>query len=391
MASRSSPPKNAPGVDALVLERLLRDGWRFDAPSETVLKSAERLERLGLVTVSRQEYVVCADSEDDDFPPMDRDCSGRILLRDGLDEGGDEFRCPECERPVYPFIYNKRRHQELRSRVNQEGVTALIQSELEGIGNLRLIAPGVYRVEIDTGEVLVCIVELCRDPRFLSREHARMRPTIFVAIDSRNLQERFLPEPWLIRVSVADLVAGIVDLRDLLEESLDQGVPSALINASVPVYDKVVPAMVIEAPVATTRRPFMVEFTPERLTIENIVVATVRADMRLQAFGILWKRFLEDLSNGQPPDDFRVISLSDLANLIDDGSREEAMDELNVRRAINRLQQELMDGIRKELGLPIGREDVIQNLRADDGRRRRRSGYRINPHTVLPRAASSPA
>ncbi|MBF0165621.1 MAG: hypothetical protein HQM01_14155 [Magnetococcales bacterium] len=391
MGSRFSPPKSAPGADSAILARLLWDGWRFEAPNETVLKSAERLERLGLVAVSRQEYVVCADSEDDDFPPMHRDCTGRILLRDGLDEGGDEFRCPECERPVYPFMYNKRRHQELRSRVRPDGVLAFLREELEAIGNFRQMADGVFRVETDSGEVLICVVELCRDSRYLSRDHARMHPTVFVGTDSRNLTERLLPEPWLIRVSIADLVAGDEDLRDLLEEALDQRMPSALINASVPVYNKLVPAFVHEAPVATPRRPFMVEFTPERLAIENIVVATVRADMRLQAFAILWKRFLEDLSAGHPPDDFRVTSLSDLANLIDDGSREDAMDELNVRRAINRLQQELMEGIRRELGLPIGREDVIQNLRADDGRRRRRSGYRINPHTVLPRAASSPA
>ncbi|MBF0424596.1 MAG: hypothetical protein HQL66_02075 [Magnetococcales bacterium] len=386
MASRSSPPKSASGADPGAIERLLREGWTIADPDPAALDAAARLERLGLVEIDCREFVRCAEPLDEDFPPPVRDCQGRILLRAGLDEGDDAFRCPDCERPVYPLLYGKRRCAEMRSRVKPEGVAAFLHDELDSLGVVRRLAEGVFRVETGYGEALVCLVELCRDPRYLSRDHARMHPTLFVAIDARNLKERFLPDPWLVRATLADVVTGSTELPALLDDLLARETPSTLVNASLPVYDKVVPALLPSPASGPQRRQFMVEFASDRLLVEDAVVATAKAGMQLQVFGILWRRFLEDLAAGRSPDDFRPISLKELTNVIDPGDKSEAIDEMNVRRAINRLQQDLSETVRRELGLPLGREDIIQNLR--DGQRRRGNGYRINPRMVLPRVSS---
>ncbi len=369
------------------IDRLLRDGWSIDNPNTVTLEAAARLERLGLVDLTHREFVVCAEPLDADYPPMVRDCQGHVFLQDGLDEGDDEYRCLDCERPVYPFLHDKRRHGNVRSRIRLEGVISFIREELNAIGDFRQMTDGVFRVETGSEEVLVCLVEMCRDSRYLSREHARLNPTLFVAVDSRNLKERFLPDPWLVRVSLADLVTGTADLPFLLDDVLAKGVPSVLVNASLPVYNKVVPTLVHTPEAGPQRRLFMVECGPDRLLIEDALVVTAKADVQLQVFGVLWRRFLEDLSAVRAPDDFRHISLKDLTNIIDEGDRDDAIDELNVRRAINRLQNDMTETVRRELGLPIKRDDIIQNIRSD-GQRRKGNGYRINPRMVLPRVSS---
>lgn len=385
MAFRSCPRKNVPGNNPGVMELLLRDGWTIPDPDQEALATASRLEQLGLVKIGHREFVLCSNPLDDDFPPPVRHCQGRILLLKGLDEGGDEFRCSECERPVYPFLDSKHTHKDVRSQIDLAGVVAFVREELEAMGTIRQMAGGVFRVEIADGEVLVCLVEVCRDHRYLSLEHARLHPTLFIAVDSRNLKERFLPDPWLAKVSLVDLVTGSANLPSLLEDMLAQGEPSVLINASLPVYDKVVP-MLKPVPVAgMRRRAFMVEFGSDLLQIEGTLVAT-KATTQMQVFGILWKRFLEDMTTSVSPDDFRPISVDDLTDIIDPGNREEAVDVQTIRKAINRLQQELMETVRRELGLPIERDDIIQNVR-NVGPRRKSSGFRINPRMVLPRVS----
>ncbi|MBF0180605.1 MAG: hypothetical protein HQM03_11335 [Magnetococcales bacterium] len=172
-----------------------------------------------------------------------------------------------------------------------------------------------------------------------------------------------------------------------MDDLRGQGSPPSLINASLPVYNKVLSALLHTAPLDNPRRAFMVEFMHDRLLLENVVIVAGKAGMQLQVFGILWQRFLEDLATGLMPDDFRIISVSELTDIIDNGSQGDAIDDLNVRRAINRLQLDLMETVRRNLGWPIEREDIIQNLRAD-GKRRKRNGYRINPSMVLPKATS---
>ena len=132
-------------------------------------------------------------------------------------------------------------------------------------------------------------------------------------------------------------------------------------------------------------RTFAVEFTPDSLRIENIVVATAKAGTQMKVFGILWRQFLDDLAAELSPDDFRPISLKSLTDTIDQGGHD-ATDVLTIRRAVNRLQNDVMKKMHLSLGLSMNRDDIIQYVRPDG---QRRKGYRINPHVVLTRAKST--
>jgi hypothetical protein len=140
--------------------------------------AGRRLEELGLVRAQVREFVRCADPQDADFPPRNRHCRGQIYLGDGLDEPGHEFRCPECERPVFPERFGKRRHKELRVQVLPNGVKSHVRGELAKLNvNLRDLADGVFRVDLGEMGVVVCLVDYCAESRFLSRDWASTNPT----------------------------------------------------------------------------------------------------------------------------------------------------------------------------------------------------------------------
>ena len=59
-------------------------------------------------------------------------------------------------------------------------------------------------------------------------------------------------------------------------------------------------------------------------------------------------------------------------------------DEMSIRRSINRLQTDIETAVKRKLGLPIDREDIIQTCRWK-GQGEGDYGYRINPFTVAAR------
>ncbi|MBF0141212.1 MAG: hypothetical protein HQL74_13155 [Magnetococcales bacterium] len=367
----------------------MRDGWSIADPNDDVLADAQRLQSVGLVHIHRHDFVVCADARDKDFPPLVRNCQARIYLNANLDEDGGEFRCPECDRVVYPNLDGKQRHVELKCHVLPAGTIAFIREELESLGSCRELADGVFRCNHVDGEVIACLVEICREPKYLSRDFAAVNSMVFIAIDSRNRDQRLLDEPWLIRTSLTALWVGTDDLATLAKTALARGSPATLSNASLPVYNKMVPPLShTTAQKVKKERRFVVEFGTDFIRVEGRIVVTAKAAAQVRVFGILWKRFLKDLLEGRVIEDFRPIPLEKIADTFQGSNSREAVDAITVRRHLNRLQNDLTQTIRQELGIPIEREDIIENLRGED-HTRKNTGYRINPLKVFPQASRS--
>jgi hypothetical protein len=358
-----------------------------EQPPEALVAAGEHLRTLGLVEILWKEYVRCADPQDGDFPPKNRHCRGRIYLDDALDEAGHDLRCPECERPVFPYRYHKRRHREMRTAVLAQGVLTYVLGMLrEASVNVKEIAAGVYRAETNGTDVTVCIADCCGDEKYLARDWAITNPTCYIVINSKHGEERFLDEAWVARVSLAQVVCDEVDLKKRLHEVAAAGPPHVLRNASVPVYARGMPPIV--EPVAATQpeRLFVVEFDDEVVRVNGETVVNRQAGPRIAIFRILWQRFLEDLLEQIPPERFRTASLKELLNLMEEEEKKRYDDPDTLRRVVNNLQSDIETAVKRKLGLPIGREDVVQTCRmtsqADaDG------GYRINPFSVALRPA----
>ena len=386
MASRSCRRKSGSSVDREEAARLLRDGAVTRDPSPALLKAAKRLEKIGLVETRVREYVLCAEPRDADFPPRNRHCRGRIYLKDGLDESGYEYRCPECERPVFPERLRKRRHQELHTKVSRQGVESYISSQLTRLKvGIKEISEAVYRVDLGDMGVVVCIADYCAEEKFLTRDWAATHPTCYIVVNPKGFEERFLEEEWLRRVSLADVVSGAADLEKVLRELAASGPPPAVKNVSVPVYTKGPAPVVIEPlqPSVKDRR-FVVEVGPNVVLVEGEVVVAPQAGPRYEIFRILWDRFLDDLKEAIPPEQHGLINIRDLIKELESRTGKFVEDETTVRRTINRLQSNIETAVKKKLGLPIDREDIVQTCRWK-GQGEGDYGYRINPFTVAAR------
>ncbi len=386
MASPSSRRKNDLSVNREHVVRLLRDGAVISNPSQDVLKTAARLEKEGLVETRVREFILCAEPQDFDYPPKNRHCRGRLYVDDGLDEAGHEFRCPECDRPVFPVRYNKLRHKELRTKLLPQGITSYILSELANLkSSVKEISAGVYRIDIGDLGVLVCIADYCSDEKFLTRDWARTQTTCYLVVNPKSFDERFLDEDWIIRTSLADIICGQTKIKDWVCNAAECGPPQSVRTASVPVYTKGATPIVAEpvAPYQAGRR-FVVECGPNTVVVEGETVVAPQAGTRFDVFRILWDQFLEDMRQAVLPEQHRLINIKDIIKEIEARTEKYVEDETSIRRTINRLQSDIETAIKKKLGLPIDREDIVQTCRWK-GQGEGDFGYRINPFTVAAR------
>ena len=386
MASRSSRRKSGSNVSAEEAARLLRDGAVVKGPTPALLQAAKRIEKAGLIEACVREYVLCAEPQDADFPPRNRHCRGRIYLKDGLDESGYEYRCPECERPVFPGRHRKRRHKELHTRVSRQGVEAYVSAQLTKLkADVKKIGEGVFRVDIGDMGVVVCIADYCTEEKFLTRDWAATHPTCYIVVNPKGFEERFLEEDWLRRVSLADVVSGPADLENILREQAASGPPPSVKNVSVPVYTKG-PAPIVIEPLQPSRegRRFVVETGPNVVRVEGEIVIAPQAGTRFHIFHILWDSFLDDLKQTLPPEQHGLINIKDLIRELESRTGKYVEDETTIRRAVNRLQADIETAVKRKTGLPIDREDIIQTCRWK-GQGEGDYGYRINPFTVAAR------
>ncbi|MBI5787826.1 MAG: hypothetical protein HZA78_03090 [Candidatus Schekmanbacteria bacterium] len=337
-----------------------------------------------------REYVLCANTQDRDFPPRNRYCRGRIYVEDEFDEAGYEYRCPECERPVFPSRHQKKRFKELHIKVSREGVKSYIFNQLGKLKvNVKDIAEGVYKVDLGNLGVVVCIVDYCCDSKYLAHDWASNNSACYIAVNPKDFEERFLDEEWLARVSLADLVSGQVDLEAILQKIPDFP-PRTVLKASIPVYTKghlpIVPESI--TPPQKGRR-FVVEVGVEVVLVEGETVIFPQARMRFHVFQILYEQFLDDLKNNVLPGDFRTLNVDNLSNAVEERTGKEVEDVTSIRRTVNRIQTDIETTLKKKLGLPIDREDIIQTCRWQGGGKDDEFGYRLNPSTVAIRPFQS--
>ncbi|MGN7612742.1 hypothetical protein ACQZV8_11735 [Magnetococcales bacterium HHB-1] len=383
MASPSSPRKSASNRQQEHIEQLLQDGVILPSPNKSLLKAAEKLEKLGLISPEQTEYVLCSNPQDADFPPPNRECLGKIDISDDLDE--DDCFCSDCGRAVFPLSDEKQRFSELRVRINRSGVLTYVESALQGTGaEVQMVQEGVFRVANSPFGTWLCLVDFCKDDQYLTRERAVQMPIGYLAINAKDLERRFLCEEWLKIHSLAEVISGAVNISDWMTEISTPMPPPMVMNTATPIYSRNVLPITAQPPSTNTpERRFVVECGSNVVRIENEQVMAPQSGMRYQIFMVLWERFLEDMKETVVSDAFRPFSIYDLMDEVGKRQDKYLEDETSFRRNINRLQTDLEKTIKKRLGLPIDRTDIIETCSAHGGNREH--GYRLNPRTVIAR------
>jgi hypothetical protein len=173
--------------------RLLKPGLKIDLPGGERENQVRRLAALGLVRIEEPAFVRCVNPLDRDQKYVkDRSCAGRIVLRKDLDEDDDGYRCPDCDRLVFPS--KKRRARMLRVEPDEQSIRALVRRSLDRLKvEIAERTLGLLCVAGRAGEVQVCLVDYCTDRAVLAPNYPRHGSVIFVVANDRDFQ-RLVPE-----------------------------------------------------------------------------------------------------------------------------------------------------------------------------------------------------
>lgn len=382
MVSASSRRKNSTSASAVAADiaRLLQSNAGLEPVTPELTAAAERLRGLGLISHRVVDYVCCAWSEDTDFPSSNRTCTGRLHIKPTLDENASDYRCPECRRVVYPFRHRKRQFQELRARLLTDGISAYVEKALaENGAPATAVAdvPYVWRVDGGLTGVHVCLADFCDDQRVLSVQWAQQNPTCYVAVNPRAV-ERFIQLDWVSRAMVADLVAGTINLGDMVRAIGADTARRDLPPLATPAYSKGAhrPEVVSPEERASTG-VFVIELGEKTARINALEVLDTRATTGHAVLRELAKAFLQDLSANKAPRQFLCQTPSDLADALQQAAgKKDAMDADQVRRTINRLQDAFQQRLCKA-GHAVEHDSIIQ-ASPDTAK----EGYRLNPFKV---------
>jgi hypothetical protein len=378
MGSRSSRRRSAAhaAAERALLSSLLRHGALFPTPDAEVLEAAGKLVELGLVDLQQLRTVRCAHAPDGDFPPPTPNCDGLIHLRPDADEGGGQYRCPRCERIVYPEADHKEVFDSLVIHHRQAGIEAFLIDRCGELALDRAFAGGVLALSVQGINAAVCLVDYCHDERWLGRGFGVNQRCIYITVGP-DTAPRMLPEDAVAHVEFVDVLLGLKDLPVLITQRAT-ALPTVLANVDPLVYSlsaRLVAPQLQEPSVPP--RIFRVAIAPSGVLVNGLLA--VRAG-RFTAIGImrvLIERFAGALLSGGR---LEAISATDLADAVQKktGGRQ---DPDTMRRRISGMREEIAAVIRCNTGAPIGEHDVIETVSrsgADDGG----EGYRLNPATV---------
>jgi hypothetical protein len=123
----------------------------------------------------------------------------------------------------------------------------------------------------------------------------------------------------------------------------------------------------------------VLQISRDQAHVEGILIASRKSRAQLLVLQILAKHFMRSLfSMSDMPS--RPLPADKIADRLQRLTKKDE-DRESVRRSVNRVQDTIADRIKRELGLPISREDVIQTVPwqgVEDP-----YGYQLHPENVL--------
>jgi hypothetical protein len=361
-----------------LLNLLLRDGASYLSPNARLLEQAERLVQLHLITLERRRTVRCALPQDQDFPPPFSNCPGLIDLRSTGDEGGGGYRCPHCERIVYPEADGKQVFERVIVHLNRSGIEAFLIGRCGDLATGRPFADGVLTVPVQGINAFVCLIDYCSDDPWHRHSTAIGQPCVYVTIDP-DRAAGIVDDEAVTRVALADLVLDTKDLRAALTDRATAR-PARASNIDVSIYalgTRPIPAARPEE--AKTRRVFHLWLSPAGLLVDGLLA--IRAERRATAMAlmqVLMRAFAEAVMSGGSVE---PMTPDELADAIEPLVDEAFYDADYIAKNIRRIRNSIINTVRKHTGEPIGEHDIIETASlsgADVGG----DGYRLNPKSV---------
>lgn len=168
------------------LHGLLKRNQTIDLPGGDAEQAARQLATLGMLAIDEHEYVRCVNPLDSDQRYLkDASCDGRIVIRADKDPDDHDYQCPDCNRTVFPN--KKRKAKAIRLIPDTAEMQALVRREAESLGrNVREHPQGLLRIEVDFGDVEVCLVDFCFTPAVFQPGYHQTATIVYVVGNDRD-------------------------------------------------------------------------------------------------------------------------------------------------------------------------------------------------------------
>jgi len=201
-------------------------------------------------------------------------------------------------------------------------------------------------------------------------------------VDEQCCDDRFLTDEWIIRVSLTDILCGKRNLAEVAMQTARAGKPKGVEKASLPIYS-IGPRPIYE-PVESTKpgRSFELEIYSDHIDLSGETILMRKATAQMKIFQVLLDQFYVDLKSGLEPEHYQPLNVDKIADVLNEGKDSDNKDLEAARRAVNRLQENLETNVKKKIGLPIDRMDIVQTVNLSD-EATTDHGYRLNPFTII--------
>jgi hypothetical protein len=375
----------APGPARVeLIAKLLRHGQRYVSPTAEIVETADWLASRGIVDVRRGYAVRCANSMDRDFPPVSRDCDGLIVLRGQADEGGGDYRCPACERIVYPDADGKDRLETLTILLRRVGIEKFLIKHCGKDARGQQFQSGVLTLPIERVNASICLPEFCSDSLLLHRSVAISQISVYVTVEP-DAQLRMVLDIGIAHVAFSRILTGEIDLCSMLRDRMRNGPPECS-NVDVPAYGFGVTVIGPRVEPVPLPRGFRVRLNSEGLWVDDLLAVKAERRTAILILQALIHRFAQDIRAGNQVAAMSVDQIADAVERAGDLESDEKRDTESIRRTIDRLRDEIAEAILKTTGKPIDEHDIIENV-SRSGTGKGAKGYRLNSRTVTLAAA----
>ncbi|XGA08495.1 MAG: hypothetical protein U0X86_000738 [Wolbachia endosymbiont of Xenopsylla cheopis] len=340
-------------------------------PKEGYLEAAKYLSNLGFIKFEISYFVICANELDLDFPDVyDPDCKNQIIITHDFNEDCDDLSCEDCGRYILPNTYKKQRSLVLSIKLNIEKTVSYFESLLTGL-IWQKAEEGIYHISFQNRIVSIVIPVLCTDTSYFTVDRLRINPTVLITLGTRDLKLLLN----LYTISMADLICKHKTLNETLLTAVEKGIPELLPNVSFQALNcyPYIPLQKITLP---EKKILWLKVIDSTAYINNIEVISKQAASSICIFRILLKQFLRDFEAELPAEEYKFLSITQIADSL---SLEDP--EQQVRRPLNRMQKTIIEKLANTLGLNVKRDDVIQALNWS-GTTCQEYGYRLNPFII---------
>ena len=361
--------------------RALEDGRVEDEPSEALRAELDRLEALGLVSLTWSQTFLCVDHGDDEdlLYARDRACPCRLPYGEAHPEDPTrpeddlEVVCGCCGRAHWPRRRRRTLYPRVTISVPLEGVQDWLEELLGRLesGVQRLPQDGVWRFFHGAEEVYVVLLELAVDTRYTTEAFARAQPVLYVVLDHRRFSRRFVEADWVRVVTLHELAhRGLVALR----ERLDAPAPGPMLCHEPATR----PWMATRSPKTRMSRRVLgmqrMELLDGRALLDRHLVIPPEASAMLEVLRFFAERWREDVRDKEHAGEHCAYSPDEILEDLEEREVASTADPGTVRRQVNRLRRLIARRYVEATGIEVGPDAVVE--RVEDG------GFRLNAQKV---------